>query len=291
MPRKATKADKPALQFVERPAGGARLRNVPEVRAAVNPKDFFSETQTHNSSDLNAWVNPQFDCSAAAAPPKRRGRRRCQTATSLVDRCSQLSRKNSTCKYPSLSFHIGLKNNSQQQSRSTSTTKGAGSKVKNQARESVCRSKRTVSIGGYSDAPKRQLAKVREGNGGTLSEGAASDITRLDQPGAQPKEATIRCNVPAEGASTPASTKLITTEVNSVCLPPDVDTPKMNCFSPPPELLLFNQPPCSSPPDTLVADTPERDYGVKVTWRRRKGLMMILKERGHLSESDTLSHC
>uniref|UniRef100_A0A3Q2Q1Y1 RAD9-HUS1-RAD1 interacting nuclear orphan 1 n=1 Tax=Fundulus heteroclitus TaxID=8078 RepID=A0A3Q2Q1Y1_FUNHE len=210
MPRKATKADKPALQFVERPAGGARLRNVPEVRAAVNPKDFFSETQTHNSSDLN--VNPQFDCSAAAAPPKRRGRRRCQTATSLVDRCSQLSRKNSTCKYPSLSFHIG----------------------------------------------KRTLAKVREGN---------------------------------EGASTPASTKLITTEVNSVCLPPDVDTPKMNCFSPPPELLLFNQPPCSSPPDTLVADTPERDYGVKVTWRRRKGLMMILKERGHLSESDTLSHC
>ncbi|KAM4523609.1 RAD9, HUS1, RAD1-interacting nuclear orphan protein 1 [Fundulus diaphanus] len=291
MPRKATKADKPALQFVERPVGGARLRNVPEVRAAVNPKDFFSETQTHNSSDLNAWVNPQFDCSAAAAPPKRRGRRKCQTATSLVDRCSQLTRKNSTCKYPSLSFHIGLKNNSQQQSRSTSTTKGAGSKVKNQARESVCRSKRTVSIGGYSDTPKRQLATVREGNGGTLSEGAASHIRCLDQLGAQPKEATIRCNVPAEGASTPASTKLITTEVNSVCLPPDVDTPKMNCFSPPPELLLFNQPPCSSPPDTLVADTPERDYGVKVTWRRRKDLMMILKERGHLSESDTLSHC
>lgn len=57
MPRKATKADKPALQFLERPVGGTRLQHAPEVRAAVNPKEFFSETQPHNSSDLNAWVS------------------------------------------------------------------------------------------------------------------------------------------------------------------------------------------------------------------------------------------
>ncbi|MED6274563.1 hypothetical protein CHARACLAT_017761 [Characodon lateralis] len=295
MPRKAIKADKPALQFLERPVGGTRLQNVPEVRAAVNPKEFFSETQTQPSPDLNSWVNPQFDYSAAAAPPKRRGRRQCQTATSLLDRCSQLPRKTSTCKYPSLSFHIGLKDQSQKQLRSASTTKSAESEVKNQAWKSVCRSKGTVSNGGYSDTPKRQLATIRKRNAETRSEGARS----LDQPGIQSKEVANRCKIPAEGASTPSSTKLIPTEVNSVCPPSDVDTPKMmweevNCYFSSPGLLLFAQPctpPYSGPPDTLVADTPERDYGLKVTWRRRKGLMLMLKERGHLSESDALIHC
>ncbi|KAM4712442.1 RAD9, HUS1, RAD1-interacting nuclear orphan protein 1 [Anableps anableps] len=298
MPRKAIKADKPALQFRERPVGGTRLQHAPEVRAAVNPKEFFSETQTHNSSDLNSWVNPQFDCSAAAAVPKRQGRRKCQTATSLLDRCSQFSRTNSTCKYPSLSFHIGLKDQSQEQSRSSSTTKGAVSKVQNQARESVCRSKRTVSNSGYSDAPKRQLVTTRKRTTETLPESAASHSRSLDQFGIQSEEVTSRCRIPAEGASTPVSTELITTEVNNVCPPPDVDTPEImweevNCSSSSPGLFLFAQPctpPCSSPPDTLVADTPERDYGVKVTWRRRKGLMLMLKERGHLSESDAQIH-
>uniref|UniRef100_A0A3P9QFX7 Uncharacterized protein n=1 Tax=Poecilia reticulata TaxID=8081 RepID=A0A3P9QFX7_POERE len=221
MPRKAIKADKPALQFIERPVGGSKLQHAPEVRAAVNPKDFFPESLTHNSSDLNSWVssvNPQFDCSSAAARPKRRGRRNGQKTSSLLDQCSQLSRQNNTC---------------------------AVSKVKNQPRASVC--------------PRKRNAEA-------LPDGAASHSRRLD---------------------------------SSVCPPPDVDTPErmweeVNCSSSSPRFLLFAQPctsPCRGPPEALVADTPERDYGVKVTWRRRKGLMLMLKERELLSDSDALIHC
>ncbi|XP_008398624.1 RAD9, HUS1, RAD1-interacting nuclear orphan protein 1 [Poecilia reticulata] len=296
MPRKAIKADKPALQFIERPVGGSKLQHAPEVRAAVNPKDFFPESLTHNSSDLNSWVNPQFDCSSAAARPKRRGRRNGQKTSSLLDQCSQLSRQNNTCKYPSLPFRI--RDQSQKQSRTTTTTKGAVSKVKNQPRASVCRSKRTANSA-YSDTPKRQLVTARKRNAEALPDGAASHSRRLDRLGIQSEEVTSRCRIPAEGASTPTSTKLITTEVSSVCPPPDVDTPErmweeVNCSSSSPRFLLFAQPctsPCRGPPEALVADTPERDYGVKVTWRRRKGLMLMLKERELLSDSDALIHC
>ncbi|NXW51449.1 RHNO1 protein, partial [Nyctiprogne leucopyga] len=38
----------------------------------------------------------------------------------------------------------------------------------------------------------------------------------------------------------------------------------------------------------LVTDTPEREYGVRVTWRRRPRLMRYLQERGRLSAADIL---
>ncbi|XP_054876354.1 RAD9, HUS1, RAD1-interacting nuclear orphan protein 1 [Poeciliopsis prolifica] len=293
MPRKAIKADTPALQFIERPVGGSKLQHAPEVRAAVNPKDFFPESLTHNSSDLNSWVNPQFDCSSAAAAPKRRGKRNGQKTSSLPDRCSQLSRKNNTFKYPSLSFHIPLKDQSQKQSRTTTTTKGAASKVKNQPRATVCHSKPTANSA-YSDTPKKLFATAGKRNAETLPDGTASHSRSVNKLGVQSEEVTRRCRIP-----TPTSTKLITTEVSSVCPPPDVDTPErmweeVDHSSSSPRFLLFAQPCtslCRGPPETLVADTPERDYGVKVTWRRRKGLMLMLKERGFLSDSDVLIHC
>lgn len=37
----------------------------------------------------------------------------------------------------------------------------------------------------------------------------------------------------------------------------------------------------------LVADTPEHEYGVRVTWRRRPRLMKYLLERGKLSAAGT----
>ncbi|XP_051464078.1 RAD9, HUS1, RAD1-interacting nuclear orphan protein 1 [Apus apus] len=38
----------------------------------------------------------------------------------------------------------------------------------------------------------------------------------------------------------------------------------------------------------LVTDTPEHEYGVKVTWRRRPHLMKYLQERGELSAAEVL---
>lgn len=57
MPRKVLKVEKPPLLFLEQALCGARLKNVPEVRAALNPKDFFTEREERNDSALKAWVN------------------------------------------------------------------------------------------------------------------------------------------------------------------------------------------------------------------------------------------
>ncbi|XP_026217543.1 RAD9, HUS1, RAD1-interacting nuclear orphan protein 1 [Anabas testudineus] len=278
MPRKATKTEKPSLLFLERPLCGARRQNVPEVRSALNPRDFFTERQTHNSTALTSWVSPQFDSSLTAAPPVRRGRRKCQSATSILDSCSQLSRKNSVCKFPSLSFHTRLRDQSHHPKR-TCTKKAAESAVESNKG-------RTVS---NEHTPKRQSASIRERNVKKLSGGAASSCSDESTS----IQVTEICRVPADRVSTPAPT-----EVSSVAPPPDVDTPKAvedrsSCSYFPTVHSLLAQPctpPHNQPPDILVADTPERDYGLKVTWKRRRGLMMLLKERGHLSDSDVLIH-
>ncbi|XP_045928086.1 RAD9, HUS1, RAD1-interacting nuclear orphan protein 1 isoform X2 [Micropterus dolomieu] len=247
MPRKAVKTEKPPLLFLERSLCGARLQNVPEVRAALNPKDFFTETQEHNSSTLKSWTRSRDQ----SHQPK-------STRTKKATECSAVS------------------------------------DVGNQPLGS-CRIKRTVSSAQYSDTPKRKTSSLRKGNGERLSDGAASSSRFLDPPETLSIHVT---GIPPDGASTPASNTFSTTEVSSVGPPPDVDTPKVmqegssSPSSTPLHLLLpqLCTPPCNQPPDILVADTPERDYGVKVTWRRRRGLMLLLKERGHLSASDTLIH-
>lgn len=55
MPRKA-KTDKPPLQFLERSLCGARRQKEPEVRAALNPKDFFTDRQERDTTALTSWV-------------------------------------------------------------------------------------------------------------------------------------------------------------------------------------------------------------------------------------------
>ncbi|XP_040005393.1 RAD9, HUS1, RAD1-interacting nuclear orphan protein 1 [Xiphias gladius] len=298
MPRKATKTEKPPLLFLERPLCGARLQNVPEVRAALNPKEFFPETQADDSPALNSWVSPQFDISAATAPPVRRGRRKCQSATSILDRCSQLSGKNSVCKFPSLSFQTRSRGQSHQP-KSTRTKKSAESNVVSDAGnqpQGSCQIRRALSSAQYLDTPKRRSAPIRKRNVERFSDGAASSSRCVDQP-ETPSIQGQRWRFPADGASTPASSEF-SCDVSSIGPAPDVDTPKViqeasSCPPPPSVNLLLARPctpPCNRPPDILVADTPERDYGLKVTWRRRRGVMMLLKERGYLSDSDALVH-
>ncbi|XP_042367007.1 RAD9, HUS1, RAD1-interacting nuclear orphan protein 1 [Plectropomus leopardus] len=298
MPRKrARKTDKSPLRFLERPLCGARLQNVPEVRAALNPREYFTETQNQNqnqnSSALNSWVSPQFDSTVAAAPLPRRGRRKCHSTTSIIHSCSQLSRKTSVCRFPSLSFQTRSRDHSHQP-KSTRTKKSAASTVVSDAGNQPQGSgqiRRTVSSAQDSDTPKRQPTSIRKRNVERLSDCAASSSRCLDQPETPSIQAAEKYRISADGVSTPVST-----EFCSVSPPPDVDTPTVIQEGSPSlsslHWLLAQPctPPCNQPPDILVADTPERDYGVKVTWRRRRGLMMLLKERGHLSDADALIH-
>uniref|UniRef100_A0A8B9MP46 RAD9-HUS1-RAD1 interacting nuclear orphan 1 n=1 Tax=Accipiter nisus TaxID=211598 RepID=A0A8B9MP46_9AVES len=90
--------------------------------------------------------------------------------------------------------------------------------------------------------------------------------------------------------------------------PPDVETPSVpsvrnrrrgssGALPPssrrawhPEEDLAFGIDPCGSGESgaVLVTDTPEHEYGVRVTWRRRPRLMQYLRERGKLSAADVL---
>ncbi|XP_009328148.1 PREDICTED: RAD9, HUS1, RAD1-interacting nuclear orphan protein 1 [Pygoscelis adeliae] len=88
--------------------------------------------------------------------------------------------------------------------------------------------------------------------------------------------------------------------------PPDVETPQVpstrnwRCSSTLPQTssrtwhpekeLAFDIDPCGreEPAAVLVTDTPEHEYGVKVTWRQRPHLMKYLRERGKLSATDEL---
>lgn len=294
MPRKALKTEKPPLLFLEQPVCGARLQNVPEVRSALNPKEFFTETQ--NSSALNSWVRPEFD--PAAALPVRRGRRKCPPATRILDGCSQLSRKKSVCTFPSLSFQTRSRDQPHQP-KSTHAKKSTESTVVSDAGNrprGSCRIMRAVSSAQHSDTPKKQTASIRKGNVERFPNGAASSSRCSEQPKTPSIRVKGKCRISADRVSTPASNEFSTTEVSSVSPPPDVDTPKLTqggirCPPFTSRQLLPPQPctpPCNQPPDILVPDTPEQDYGVKVTWRRRRGFMMLLKERGHLSDSDVL---
>lgn len=295
MPRKVTKTAKPSLQFLERPLCGAKLQNVPEVRAALNARDFFTEAEAQSSSALNSWVRPQFDISVATAPPVRRGRRKCQSATSILDSCSQLSRKHSVCKFPQLLFKTGPKDQTQQP-KGISTKKAIESTHVGNQRQETCRKRRTVSAAQCSNLPKAQFASVRKKSAETFSDDTSSHQRCLAEPDRPSMQVSERCRIPAVAHPPLPCEEFSTTEVSSVCPPADVDTPKameernISPSTPCGHLLLAQPctPPCNGSPDILVADTPERDYGMKVTWRRRKNLMVLLKQRGHLSEADAL---
>nr|XP_019947871.1 PREDICTED: RAD9, HUS1, RAD1-interacting nuclear orphan protein 1 [Paralichthys olivaceus] len=290
MPRKASKTGKPPLLFLERPLNGARLQNVPDVRAALQPKEFFTETQAHSSSTLNSWVSPQFDTSLAAALPARRGRRKCQSTTSILDRSSQLSRKTSVCKFPSLSFQTRSRDHQPKSTRAKKATESAVVSDAGNQPHGSCRIKKAVSSAQHIDTPKRQCASIRTKKVERVSDGAASTSRCVDSAEASSVRGE-RCTIQADAASTPAAA-----EFSSIGPAPDVDTPKLiqegsSCpYSPSIHLLQAHSPPSNQPPDILVANTPEEDYGLKVTWRKRKGLMLLLKERGHLSDSHVFIH-
>ncbi|XP_010076466.1 PREDICTED: RAD9, HUS1, RAD1-interacting nuclear orphan protein 1 [Pterocles gutturalis] len=126
----------------------------------------------------------------------------------------------------------------------------------------------------------------------------------------QPKEGTatkanIQVSSPENCRATPLlpAPQPVEPEVFS---PPDVETPQVpsirnwRCYSTlsrtsshawhPEKDLAFGIDPCGRRESAavLVPDTPEREYGVKATWRRRPHLMKYLRERGKLSAVDIL---
>ncbi|XP_010890916.2 RAD9, HUS1, RAD1-interacting nuclear orphan protein 1 [Esox lucius] len=299
MPRKTrTKSllsHKPSLQFVEPPLDGARYHHVPEVRGALNPKSFLFDEQQQSSTASSSWVTPQFEQLPPSVPRGRRGRKTCISASNILDRSSQLLRKSSVCKFPSLSF---------ERRSSAQPLRRKRADVKN-AFEFAVRGPQSVQvheIGSLSNqldtkTPKlrtslRERTTDRRRLSEVTPEGEASTSGRcvefLTTPGnvARPTKSPAICTAvtPVSATNTP--------DKDNVFSPPDVETPELHHNGSSSSFLRFLLPPSQppSPPHCLIlaADTPERDYGVKVTWRRRKGLMRLLRDRGNLSNAEAL---
>ncbi|XP_029810024.1 RAD9, HUS1, RAD1-interacting nuclear orphan protein 1 isoform X2 [Suricata suricatta] len=85
-----------------------------------------------------------------------------------------------------------------------------------------------------------------------------------------------------------------------VFIPPDIQTPESSFVKEgpiPSDQRENSLPSCSfhtstpkspEPGPVLVKDTPEENYGIKVTWRRRRHLFTYLRERGKLSKNQFL---
>uniref|UniRef100_A0A8C6SE37 Uncharacterized protein n=1 Tax=Neogobius melanostomus TaxID=47308 RepID=A0A8C6SE37_9GOBI len=268
MPRKKIQIEKHPLRFLERPAGEARVHhNVPEVRAALNPKDFFTEAHGHNGSALNSWVKPQFDTSAAAPVKRKKGK----LSASVQGNFSQLSRARSVCsnRFPTLLFQTKKDHHQKQRKKVLDNRISSASNGQ-----------------GFS-----QKAKI-----GTTEKGLLQNDNIISRYG-NSKKATSLCQT---GGNSCIPTEAPSSHAPNDCAPVDIASPLphlvlaqiedySSTFSKP--LHLLWSPPCTpSTTDILVPDTPERDYGVKVTWRHRKKLMQLLKAKGHLSDPEEVTN-
>lgn len=304
MPRKSSKrsllnSQKPPLLFLEQPLDGARHQNVPQVRGAINPKSFVAEDRRLNTTAHTSWVNPQFDQSQLSSHSLRRGRRKkCPSTTSIPDRSSQVSRKVSVCKFPSLVFDKRsqlhpLKPSCLNKSKESASIAGSDEQQGLcQVKRLVYHSKPYVDTETLKQLPPLLGKNKSEGTRLTRqsTEGRAATSMSLEVLRAHSARLSAEPKIAVSSALTPVEP--CTPKTRPVFTPPEVNTPELqqegnSCPSTPFSQLLF---PLSNPltpsdtktTDILVADTPERDYGVRVTWRKRKSLMILLKDRGHL---------
>ncbi|CAL8318650.1 unnamed protein product [Lota lota] len=305
MPRKSRTTQKPPLLFLEQSLDGSRLQNEPEVRAALHPKSFIAERPMHENTAHSSWVSPQFEQSHLTTLPARRGRRKAHSTTSILDRSSQLSRKlcpkTSVCKFPTLSFERGPTQPSnisgqpkQTRGKKSSTASVAASASTNQQQQQP----QQQQASRVASLPSRQTSKRRTRGTPDVSTSSSAAAGRPQPPPpGRPARGRRESPGPLAATSPPRAAAVETPGAGSymVSSPPDLDTPKglpgdRGIRSPRvyPLLVTPSQEQSQTQPETLVADTPEQDYGLRVTWRRRKGLMMALEKGGHLCKVDAL---
>ncbi|KAK2893007.1 hypothetical protein QQF64_035061 [Cirrhinus molitorella] len=272
MPRNSRKKrllnpHKSQLLFTEAPINGPKHEYGPQIRSAIHPKTFISEKQQQSSAPCSSWVSPQFN--SLETKKVSRGRRNDQMATRISNKAPILgfpqTRSANGCKYIPLSFEAGSQN--QRENVSSSRTKNDRVVSSASHRKELRETPRTTRF--PRKAVERRMLRSR------------SEVSKNLQFQKNAKRTS------KDSVHTP-----------NTCLvpdPPNVETPEMpHCSSTSPsdvQHLLFPPNQAKTPPRTenasvLVKDTPEKDYGLRVTWRRRKGLMKLLIDRGQLLPAD-----
>ncbi|XP_009816694.2 RAD9, HUS1, RAD1-interacting nuclear orphan protein 1 [Gavia stellata] len=256
-PRKARKAE---LAFLERPREGPVHCYDTALPLAENPRRVPTKPVDQNTSA--AWVCPQFETTKSvvlkACQKQHRGPHKPQNqdANPSSFHAGGACRRAVACKFPPLTFE---------------------------------------NPEGYAVHASDRLNSSRKNTQRSRSQPKKGTAAK----------ATIQVNSPencGEIISLPAP-QPVEPEVFS---PPDVETPQVpstrnwRCSRTlpqtsshawhPEEELAFDIDPCGREESAavLVTDTPEHEYGVKVTWRQRPQLMKYLRERGKLSAADIL---
>ncbi|KAG7258369.1 hypothetical protein CRUP_015974, partial [Coryphaenoides rupestris] len=275
MPRKRRGTQKPPLLFVEQSLGGARVQAEPEVRAAVRPKSFLltaaaAAAAAHPGN--TSWVSPQFEASHLTALPARRGRRRKGNATtdlttSVLDRSSQLSRKpclktSVVCRFPALSFERSPTQPANHDRGQPKQTRGRVSVSTSRQQQQPPQHQQLLLLpsGRRGTSLPAQQTPKRRPLGTPPDESTSSSVGSQRPPSSPlPSRRSPPLRPRAEvNASPPRAARSPVDGGDGSCLvssPPDVgvDTPEQ-------------LPPRRGPspqPETLVADTPEEDYGLR----------------------------
>ncbi|NWQ78380.1 RHNO1 protein, partial [Columbina picui] len=241
------KSRKAELVFLERPQEGPVHCYETPLRSAENPRRV--PTKPVDRSTSAAWVCPQFETTKsvvlkACGPHKRQN----QDVNHSLFHAGGVCQRATACTFPSLSF-------------------------KNPDRYAV-----HPHPLDHPDHPKNTQRSHSQPKKGTTAK-ANIQVNSLEN-----------CSeIPLLPASQP-----VEPEVYSL---PDVDTPQVpsmtnwRCSSTlqlsshawhPEKELAFGIDSCGRGESAaiLVTDTPEHEYGVKVTWRQRPHLMKYLQERG-----------
>ncbi|XP_043093856.1 RAD9, HUS1, RAD1-interacting nuclear orphan protein 1 [Puntigrus tetrazona] len=279
MPRNSRKKrllnpNKSQLLFVEVPINGPKHEYGPQLRSAIHPKSFMSEKQQRSGT---SWVSSQFNSLETTTVSRGgRGRRNNQMATRISNKAPILgfpqTRRAKGSKYTTLSFQATTAG-SQHQSENFSY-----SRTKND---------RLVSSDSHSKELRETSRRTRLPRKG-VEKRTATCVISTSRHSEVSKNVQIHKNGTTKDPVHILNTSSVTEHLN-------VEMPEMpHCSCPSPsnvQHLLFPPNQAKTPPRTenssiLVMDTPEKDYGLKVTWRRRKGLMKLLIDRGQLLPAD-----
>ncbi|XP_050768202.1 RAD9, HUS1, RAD1-interacting nuclear orphan protein 1 [Gymnogyps californianus] len=254
------KARKAELVFLERPREGPVHCYETPLPSAENPRCVPTKPVDQNTSA--AWVCPQFETTKSvvlkACQKKHRGPHKPQNqdANHSLPHAGGASQRAIACKFPPLTFE---------------------------------------NPEGYAVHPSDHPNCLRK---------------NTQRSHSQPKKRTAaKANIQANSQENCEETPLLPAPQPvepEVFSSPDVETPQVpfirnwRCSSTLPQRrshawhpekeLAFGIDPCGTGESAavLVTDTPEHEYGVKVTWRQRPHLMKYLRERGKLSAADVL---
>ncbi|XP_069484607.1 RAD9, HUS1, RAD1-interacting nuclear orphan protein 1 [Ambystoma mexicanum] len=299
MPRKKATINlrKPQLPFLENPLQGPVHQYGSPLQKAENPR--YVAAKPLDQSTSTSWVSPQFDHTVDLNFPGRRRRHlsnsTLQARTRKTNQSSMLNgskacRKPSVCKFPALDF----KDFSAIQSCPSDSLWDLRPVMRAIDEESCNTRSRNASEPATWNSPRNHLVQasplpsLREEDDDDDEDPTAvdDDDGTLSPPDLDTPDFTP---LPRRNSIQIRRVLLTPRQVSEECSPSHLSRGAMGLCQDSDGLeSSSSNPEGLAPFPVLVADTPEQEYGIRITWRRRRELMKYLKERGKLHNNEIL---